>query len=188
MPNDKILCFQNDPIARTHVILILDDHITAQIVDLEWPPFLDEGIENKECFDRRISVLGPVNGVYCIINGLVEREPCHKRVQAHFPSIALPMPPQLVGGKWKPVDDYFYHWRLPIGSKLMIIQMITKWSLFTIKVYVMIQMMIVGTSGSTISPQILGGLYTEKSDVAGRDKGYLDHHVVYGHALHRGHE
>jgi len=71
--SNKILCFRKDPIDKIHVISVLDTHNSEKMTDLEWPPFLDEGIENKEDFDRSVSILGPVNGVYCISNSLVER-------------------------------------------------------------------------------------------------------------------
>ena len=68
--------------------------------------FLDEGIENKEDFDRSVSILGPVNGVYCISNSLVERcvgtlvlwNAVTKECKHILPTIIPPIPRKLVAG------------------------------------------------------------------------------------------
>ena len=60
--NSKLLCTREDSSTQTHVVLIIDGQIASKITELEWPPFLDEAIQNEELFKRRINILGPVNG------------------------------------------------------------------------------------------------------------------------------
>ena len=50
------------------------------VMEEGWPPFLEEGwpqlldgVQNKIALCRDISVLGPINGIYCIYYRLVER-------------------------------------------------------------------------------------------------------------------
>ena len=80
--DNKILCLCKDPITKTHVISLFNSKNTEKVIELEWPPLiekgwppfleegwpqlLDEGIENKIALCRDISVLGPMNGIYCI--------------------------------------------------------------------------------------------------------------------------
>jgi len=82
------------------------------IFDLEWPPFIDEGVDDKEEFDRVINVLGPVNGIYCIFNRLVQRwvgslvlwNPGIGEYKHIIPHVAFPFSFEFLCGKW------FNHW------------------------------------------------------------------------------
>ncbi|KAK9671302.1 hypothetical protein RND81_12G020500 [Saponaria officinalis] len=62
------------PITKTHVVSVLDRHTLDKLEDLEWPPFLAEvDVDDAENSHRRINIIGPVNGIYCIHRSLVDK-------------------------------------------------------------------------------------------------------------------
>ena len=102
----KLLCYRKDPHDRAHVISLFDDQAFEKITDLEWPTFIDEGLDNKEEFPRGVNILGPVNGIYCIFNRLIERwlgslvlwNPTTREYKHILPRASLPFPSQLIAG------------------------------------------------------------------------------------------
>lgn len=83
-----------------------------------WPPFLDEGIEEASNgdfhFHRAISMLGPVNGIYCIYHYLVERwvgtlvlwNSATREYKHILPPVSFPFPSHLLSGLWNSHWDY----------------------------------------------------------------------------------
>ena len=118
---EKLLCFRQDPIHKAHVVSLIDRQSNKRIFDLEWPPFIDEGVDNKEEFDRVINVLGPVNGIYCIFNRLVQRwvgslllwNPGTGEYKHIIPHVAFPFSFEFLCGKW--FNHWYYESKKPIG-------------------------------------------------------------------------
>ena len=121
----KLICFRRDPDdKKTHLISLIDCQTREKVVDLEWPPFLDEGIEDHEAYERVISVLGPVNGIYCIFNRLIDRwagtlvlwNPATREYKHLVPPVHFPFPLEFVYGKW--YDHWFYELKAPKGLEI----------------------------------------------------------------------
>ena len=91
-----------------------------KIADLEWPPSLN-GVDNEEESNRAISVLGPVNGIYCICNRSADRwagnlilwNPATKDHKQIIPRVAFPFPFEFFQGNW--YHHWYFEWLSPRG-------------------------------------------------------------------------
>ena len=111
--SNKLICFHRNP-DQVDVVSLIDRQTVEKIIDLEWPPFVDEGIDNKEEYERFINILGPVNGIYCIFSRLLYRwvgtltlwNPTTREYKHIAPPVSFPFSFDLFSESW--YDHWYY--------------------------------------------------------------------------------